>query len=44
MKKKHMEAVRLNKLQHRPMSKHKTTKEGITVMATVFAVWFLKLV
>jgi hypothetical protein len=44
MKIKHMAAVRVNKLQHRPMIKHKTSEECITVMATVFAVWFLSFV
>jgi len=43
MKIKHMEAVRANKPQHRPMRKHQMAEEGITVMATVCAVWFLNL-
>jgi len=38
-----MEAVRANKLQHRPMRKHRMPEEGITITATVFAVWLLNL-
>jgi len=44
MKIKYMEAVQANKLQHRPMRKHRMAEEGVTVMATVCAVWFQNLV